>query len=390
MSDREFINLDIAPDAEAMAQAIYDYLSSSFPGWAPAAGNVETRLADGTAALYAEVADLMSVVGEEIFRGFGQSVVNIPPIAGAKATATSTWTAQDNAGYTIAAGTLVGLRAAGDSLLAFEVESEVVIPPGSTATAAGAVSLRALQDGTGGNDLAGPAEMIDALGWVDSVVLVADTSGGVDAETNTDYLNRLSEELSLMTPRPIVPRDFEVLARRNGSVHRALALDGWNPTAGTTGNERYVGLVLLDEDGADVDAGVKTEVEERLDAMREANFVVDVGAPTFTAIDVTATVQLHPGFDPTAVDAAVTDRITEYLQPYNWGTPNYSGLTDPSVQWENKTVVRYLDIWSLIDNVPGVDYPTALTVEGGTVNVNLSGTVPVTQPGTIAVTALAA
>jgi uncharacterized phage protein gp47/JayE len=384
-----YVDIDYEVVPENLALAAHDLIQQRWPDWEPNEANLETWLIDAFARLAAEVGILGKRAAFEIFKGFGATIMNLPPDVEEQATVSSTWTAEDNAGYTIAAGTVVIVEETGDESYAFEVVSDVVIPPGSTATAAGEVTLRAVAGGASVNGVGGAgvtAVVADAYGYVSTVTLTGEASGGQDEETEEDYVNRLSDELQLMTPRPILPRDFEVLALRNQAVSRVKAVDGWNPTAGTTGNERYIGLVLLDEDGADVAGGVKTEVETELDAMREVNFVVDVGSPTFTAIDVTATVRCYAGSDPTQVDAAVTAAVENYLSPSNWGRPS-TGHADLLGDWVNTDKVRMSEMYAAINSVEGVNYVESLTIEGGTADVNLSGVVPVTQPGTIAITA---
>jgi uncharacterized phage protein gp47/JayE len=65
-----------------------------------------------------------------------------------------------------------------------------------------------------------------------TVTLDAPTAGGVDAESDADYLDRLHELLTLLAPRPILPNDFAVLARTVAGVGRATAIDLYNPTTG--------------------------------------------------------------------------------------------------------------------------------------------------------------
>lgn len=377
-----FITIDIDRDAETLAEEAYDFIRTRWPEWEPADANLETWIIESLARLASEVAELTADVSLAILREFGETVAGVPPVDAVEATATTTWTMVDNMGYTIPAGTLVGIVGADDELIAFEVVSEVTVPNGSTSTAAGAVQLRAVEAGTNANDLTATPELIDALAFVSSIALVTGPSGGTDAESDEDYLDRLVEELQIMTPRPIIPEDFEVLAKRVSGVHRAKAIDGWNPADDTLNNERYIGIVAIDEAGADVSAGIKTEIDELLQELREVNFVVVVDSPDYTAIDVTVTATAYPTFDPAAVDAAVTDALEEYLSPANWGVPPH-GETD---DWVNDDEVRFLEVAEAINRVAGVHYIDSLTVEGGTSDVALTGVVPLTQPGTISVT----
>lgn len=380
-----FTNIDVPTTADEFAESVYEQIQTTWPDWQPSPGNLETRLVEAFSRLAEEVSILASSSALAIFRSFGESIINIPPQEAEVARGDSTWTMKDNAGYTITAGTEVIVARTGDERYAFQVGADVVVPPGSTATAAGAVPLEALIAGEDANGLTANPELISAYDYlsdVNGIVLTAPTSGGVDAETEGEYVDRLVEELQLMTPTPILPDEFAVLARRNPSVFRAVAIDGWN--GATTTNERYVGLVLLDEAGEDVSSGVKTTVQAELDAMREINFVVYIGAPTYTNIFVTCTVRCYVGFVPADVDAAVTEAITEYLKPYNWGRAQYG---EPGNTWINSATVRRNDLIALVDNVPGVNYVESLTLgtstaPAGTSDISLSGTVPLTRPAT--------
>ena len=110
--------------------------------------------------------------------------------------------------------------------------------------------LIAIEPGEDANDLTEPPELIDALDYVDSIVLDGATDGGVDAEEDADYLDRLRDELQLSAPRPILPHDFEVLARRVSLVWAGPSRSTATTRCDSTyNNERMITLVGIDEDG---------------------------------------------------------------------------------------------------------------------------------------------
>jgi hypothetical protein len=168
---------------------------------------------------------------------------------------------------------------------------------------------------------------------------------------------------------------------------------GQSATAGTTqegGNqprtdmERAVGVALLDENGAEPNSTVKNAVDAVLEAAREQNFIVDIIPPTFTAVDVTTTVKALVGWNQSDVDEAVTQALSDYLSPSTWGAP-----IGDAIGWENITAVRYLELATVINNVQGVDYITALsfgTPTLGSTDVTLPGMFPLPTPGAINVT----
>jgi hypothetical protein len=147
----EYIEPPITTEPDDLAEDAFAYLEDAIPGWLPAPGNLETWLVEANAQLAGELMDVASAVPTSIFRYYGETVLGLPPNEAQSATGTTTWTARDAAGYTIEAGTLVGIAAAGDELMPFEVQSETVIAPG--ATKAIGVVVVAVDPGTDSNGL---------------------------------------------------------------------------------------------------------------------------------------------------------------------------------------------------------------------------------------------
>lgn len=377
-----YISYPIETDPQVLAQQAFDYLAEQMPGWVPTPGNLESWMIESAARMVAEAQAVASDVPRAILRYVGANLYNLPPVDAAAASTTSTWTMVDNAGYTIPEGTLVGLRAAGDVLVGFATSTTVTVPPGSTATAAGEVGLVAVEPGAQGTGLSGTPELIDALAFVVSVALVGATTGGADAESDDDYLGRLSRELELMTPTPILPDEFAVLARRIPGVERAVALDGYEPVGPSTGNERMITVLPIDALGEPVSGGTKTAIAALLESMREVNFVVHVADPAYVEIDVAYTAVCFAAFDPADVEARIDAALEALLSPGNWGRPDFGDVAGPA--WINEPVVRFLEVASLIDRVEGVRYVATLTVEGATADVTLSAAaVGLPRPGVI-------
>lgn len=224
----DFVSIPFDTSSEALVDRVVDYLRTALPGWEPADGSLENHLIEGLARIQVEIMQMASTVPDSAFQRFGEELVALPPLEGVKATVATTWTATDNLGHVIPAGTQVGYRVSPDSMVVFEVTEDATILPGSTALSP--VVLSATDVGGGWNTVpAGPLELVDALSWVSTVVANSASAGGVDAETDDAYKDRLAAELRLLTPRPILPDDFAVLARRVTGVYRALAVDGLDP-----------------------------------------------------------------------------------------------------------------------------------------------------------------
>lgn len=382
-----YIELPVETNAETLAADAFEYLQDAIPGWEPNDGNLETIMIEAFSRLSAEVRDVASAVPRSIFRYFGQLVGTLP-IQAQRATGTTTWTMINSAGYTIRAGQQVGIRTAGDNLVAFEVIQDYTIAPGNTSRAD--VIVRAVEPGaaaSGIGSIAGPVELIDPLDYVSTVTLNAVTSGGVDAETDSDYLDRLSQRLTLLTPRPILARDFATLARDVGGVSRAMVLDGYDPGNNSYNNERMVAVAVTDEDGNALSSDVKNEVDALLQETREVNFIVNVIDPEYTDVDVTYSVVALPGYTASDLESAINAALTAYTSPGNWGTP-VDGDIVSGVNWVPTNTVRYLEVATVINNVQGVDYIASLAigVNGGAQDQNdktLGGAAALATTGSI-------
>lgn len=225
-----YITLPVTTDAVTLQNNALDFLATSMPGWTPREGHLEVWLLEAMAQMMAETAQVAAQVPLSIFQYFGQQLLGLAPIAGVAATVPSTWTLTDTLGHTIPAGTRVAYLVSSTTSVVFTVQSAVTVAPGSNVTATGGVILVAQTVGTSVNGLAaGAVTMLDNLAFVLSVATTAVTSGGVDAENQLAYLNRLSADLQLLTPRPIIPSDFSALARNRVGVARAVTLDGYQP-----------------------------------------------------------------------------------------------------------------------------------------------------------------
>jgi hypothetical protein len=381
---------DLLPEdssPSAIEEDIYSHIQARWPNWEPSEGQLETWLIRGFALRISEQYGVAIDVADEIFARFG-AMLGRPRHSAQAATVMSTWTMVDDAGYYVPQQTLLSIARSGNETSTFLTAADLTVPQGSTT---GQVALTAQEEGAAANGLTATPTLIDALavpggaGFVDSITLDSATAGGVDEEDMTAYLDRLAELLTLLTPRPILPADFEILARQEPGVYRAVAIDGLDPGDNSTNNERMVAVAVMDEAGDPLPggstAGTKGWVEDRLDEMRETNFVVHVIDADYTEIDVATTIVTLPEYEHSLVVAQVETALEEYLGPINWGRRGQR-------EWVNSDTVRYLEVAEVINRVLGVDYISALTINEdgaspGTTDVALSGTVPVTKPGAI-------
>lgn len=374
---------EIETDPDTLAEDGVEFVQSVFPNWQPNPLNLDYMIIRVVAQMMAEARDLAADVPIAIFRWFGLTVIGLPPINPAGATASAVVTVKDDAGYTIEEGTVFGIARTGDDIIPFEVEDDVVIAPGATA---GVVSLRDAREipDADGNGLDANPELIDSIEWIVGAVLQAPTSGGVTGETDEEYLDRLSERLRLLTPRPILPRDFAVLARDVAGVARAVALDGYDAKTDTYDNERVVSVAVIDEAGEALSPAKMDEVSAYLESFRELNFECPVFAPTYTIVDVYYRAVAQPGYELATVKANIDDALGAYLSPANWGKlTTVHPLQGP--EWINRRRVELWEIVEVINRAEGVDqidYPQ-LQLNGVTDSVTLAGDAALPRLGVI-------
>lgn len=386
-----YIPIPIETEPVDLAEEAFGYIEQQIPGWLPSPGNLEAWLIEALSLTASELRALVALVPEQIFEFYGTSILGIPPYPAIQATGTTTWTMVDGAGYTVDAGTLVAITPpASSDAYAFQVVSAFSVPAGQTVAAG--VPVQALQAGAAGSGITGTVQMLDTLDFVEQVTLDAATAGGSDPEDIDHYLDRLSSLFTILSPRPILPQDFAILAQQeNPSVARATAIDLYNLQTSDPACPRCVTVILADVSGNPVPAQVKADVDAMLQAQREVNFLVFVGDPTYTTIDVTCQVVAFQGFDPVQVAALVTTNLTGYLSPAAWGMPPYGDTGSQS--WINATTVRYLEVAEQINRTDGVWYIKTLTIgKGGGAqsgaDIVMTGVAPMPKPGSIVSTAI--
>ena len=236
-----YLQFPVTVDPDALTQNALAAIATALPGWVPVDGNIEVILLQQFAAMVAETAQVAAQVPLGIFAYLG-SLVGIQPNNGSYATAPTTWTVSTSLGYTIPAGTVVAYATSGNTQVLFETVANTVIPPGSTTATNVQIQAQVLGAASNGLGVQTLTIVQPALAAVSSVVSSATSSGGADAEGIYTYLNRLSNELQLLTPRPILPADFAAIVTsavdssgNSLGVYRAVAINGLNPGRTITG-----------------------------------------------------------------------------------------------------------------------------------------------------------
>lgn len=366
-----FTDVQLETDYDALLADAYARLAVLFPGWVPSEASLEAAILAEQTRLNRETAQVATNVGTDIFRAFGTKVLGFPSLDGSPAEVEVTITATDNAGYTLPAGFAFAYRVTGDELVAFVTTEDAVIPPLSTSVAG--IAAEAVISGIDANGIVSGSsfEPVDSLAWIASIVSTSTSAGGSDAETDTQYLNKLAARLTLLADRPILPDDFAILALWVPGVYRARALDGYNPDDETTNNEKMVSVAALDVNGEGVTGSTKTAIEDLLEDKREQNFAVRVIDPTYTDVAVVFVASSLPGYDDGTVETAAEDAVAAYLDPARWG-----GGDDVPPVWRDEDTVSYLEVASVINAVEGIDVVSSVTLNGLAADLDLDGPLP--------------
>jgi hypothetical protein len=395
MPSEPIVEPPLVPSSEALVQRAIEQLQAQYPNFKPNPASPEYRMFLAFAAMVAECIILAFNVPEEIIRFMGEVVYQSPPFPAQYASTTSTWKAVDTLGHPIPAGTIVLVTPEGGEPIAYEVTEEIEIKPGEAATSA--VKLRAVEPGTEGNILSGAVtvEPNETLSWVEpgGITFAALPTGGEAEETTQAYTKRIRELAKLVKPQPILPEDFANYVRLLiPGITRCVAIDllelklheghqyGGNEVEAEN-VERCVTIVPLTAAGVAPSTAILKEAWERLEAAREGTFKSFVGIPTSHAIEVNVVGKFLKGFNKAAVEAAVTIALEEMLNPAEFGVAD----TGDTTSWILKKVLRYQDVITVLNNVPGFNYYTTLEVNKATADVALSGIAPIVTAGAITV-----
>ncbi len=371
-------------DPDAATARILDGMREKMPEWEDHEGAPEVVLAE-------EIGREAVLLGQQledqllaIVTALGQTIYGLSPRAGIPATLLVD-IATTKADVAIPAGLVViGTTPAGAEV-AFRLPETVIAT--TTVTRVTLYSTDPTSDANGvpsGQTL----RVATATATVVAAVSASGSSGGSAPETPEQYASRLTGWLGALRPGGVTGADLAAFAPQVPGVVRALGVDLYDPAAPLVDTERSVTVFPIDADGKPVTPQVAANVAFALAAYREVNFLIHVAEPTYTGVDVVATVQATVGADHATVEAAVEAAVAAWLSPATWGAPN----DDPS-GWVATPLVRYLDAANVIGSVPGVASITTLTLNGGTVDVTLPGkaalpssTTGTTDPSTVSVT----
>ena len=425
---------DIETDQSVIAQQIYDNMAARVPGWIAHDGNLEVWLIDDFSEVSAAIRQEAVTVPEAIFVTYGEEVLGIPIPFAQPSTALSNWTAVNDLGYTIPAGSQLTLRRTGDEQIVFEVTSTATIEPGTTVVSD--VPIQAVDEGSRANGLSGPAEVVDPLAWVDTIDVPVPSANGKDGQSVEEYLNLLVMLMRVVALRPILPWDYAILSLRIQGIVRAVSMDGYRPnvdfgaapadaaradldawlatygavpefseqaamirnvaatldasSGSTWGHQREVTLVVTDVYGRPCLQETKDAVKQSHEALREVNFQVHVIDPEYFPVDVEYTVTAYAEQDPEIVRQLCDQALVNELSPANFRL----GVTSPAIAagevippqataTPGRQTLHLNDYIALLDRQRGVDWVDSVTLNGVAADVVMTGPTTLPEPGTM-------
>jgi uncharacterized phage protein gp47/JayE len=357
-------------DTQDVVDAALQDLQSKLPGWVPREDNTEVMLIE---ALSLEVSESIFAINRipGAIMTILMQFMGITRDEGAPPVASITVTAADTLGYTIPEGTRWNLALSGGlDPVVFTNAEAVDINNGDLAATFDVVGNRYTDEANG--VIAGtPLELLDAVSFIESTVLAGSVTDGRDPETDNAWATRGVARLSRLTDTLAVPKHFTMAALEYPYVERATTLDIYNSDAGSGAPGDHPGHVSVAVYGPGrlLTTDEKNAIKDDFEGRSLANLMIHVMDPTITDVDVSVTVQRFANYSDDDTTTAITQALTNYLNPATW-------------PWAG--TVRWNELIALISNLPQVDYVTTLTTPA--TDFALSGYAPLANVGTVTVT----
>lgn len=395
----EYIELPLTADATALSDLGKEYMADQIAGWVARPGNVESILLEANGQMGAEVVDQAAQIPPLVFAYFGQTILGIPVHEAVPATGSATFAFDPDYVGSVPAGTMVAFENPDGNSYVFGTDDDV--ESAGTLT----VGVTALEPGEEPNGSTGDGEVIDAVDGIASVTM-SGASGGVAEETEDEYLDRLADALTILAPRPILPQDFATMARQVPGVGRAVAMDMYQPGtndnrpplvvegapvlagAGANNVARCVSVVITADDGTAPTQTLMHTTWALLDGNREVTFLAYVVPPSYTSIDVQATVVPYRGYLSAEVKQAAEDMLRTWLDPSSFGSENVG--EEPS--WTSDNKVRIYEAVDYLNRAGGVYYVESVQIRKhgdaawSDVDIALTGIAPLPLAGDLTVT----
>lgn len=365
-------------DPSDLAQAAVNAGQVQFPGWLPEAGNTEVALIGSLAVIASELIYAVNRVVPATVSTLLQ-LYGITQNAGQAATANLTISFVDTQGYTLPAPATFQLTIPSGTFLFDTTADAVSIPGGAASVTVPAICevFASAPNGTPiGTVLSQPVQSYN----ISSVVLASAPTGGSDAETNAQYLNRAAGTLQANNFTLVTAQNFQTAALNDvgDGVFRASVTDLWNPAlnSGQGGQAAgYVTIAVLGQGGVYLSSGQKSAIQAKLQANCVAGLSVSVVDPSSYAVPIDVTVWLQPGY--------TAGQVTENIQATLVAPPADGGMGLTRELWPWSNIFRRNDCITAITRTPGVAYVVSLNAPPADFSIFPVG--PLIELGTLAV-----
>lgn len=356
-----------------LISAMIAYYGIVNPGWVPKEGNTEVVLMESIALAIAEnVATINRLPGAVV-----EAILHLAGVDkdfGAPALATATIAVADGLGYTIPTGTRFYLPLATGTVVFLAMSPDTQIAAGATTAT---VNLISQINTAAANGVVAGARLVlaDQLSMVQTVTLASTVAGGRDAETDAAWRDRGVARLKRLSDTLVVPRQFNAAVDEDVRIGRVMTVDLWDGSVVTPhsvgADPGHITMCVLDPTGLPLTTPNLTSIQATIQAQSAAMLAVHVINATLDTIAVVAVIRTAAGFTPATVAASVVAVIRDYINPITWtaGAP-----------------LRHNEFVSVIDQVPGVDYVTSVTLNASTGDVAASSPKALPQAGTVTVT----
>ncbi len=360
-----YVDPDIVDDETAVAESQLTAIADRLPGWEPSEGHVETALSESTAISIAAAAAMLKAEVAAAYRGFGLRILALPIQSGTPATAISTWVFPASAGATFSAGTEVELTLPDGSTGTYVTLTDIVVAASGSPTSVPGVEVVAVEAGIATNGATNPA--VPSVPGVTSVTVTTAASGGSDAETDEEYQDRVADAATRLHVIPVTPEDYEAFALNQAGVERCKAVNRTDP--GSPGDQPgHITLYPVHADGSDLSSLERTALANTFLATEKV-----VGATVHVApvprVNVTVAITVEATADaPGSLATDVQAAITAALAPSAFA---FDALEAGKFARIAPTSLTIFQVSAAVDDLPGVNRVTAVTVNGGSAAVSL-------------------
>jgi Baseplate J-like protein len=366
----EYLDFQIETDPEVIAQLGFDEMASRLPGWDPIAGELDTALIQAVARIASQVRASAGIVPIGVFR-YLAGQFGITPGAGSYATIPTTVGVNDALSHVIPAGAqfLLDADGFGTDFRLYQNPSDFTVAAGTPLTSRTGPTLIAVNIGAHENNQGGAFQAVDSFSWMYAPSSSAASGGGVDPEDDAAFFEHIIRRFALNTASPILPADFAALALEAPGVpagSRAIAIDGYDAVATTSGNARTVTVFIVDPTGVPLSSGVKAGIVTYLAALREINWNIYCSDPVYFQMSFKVALHALPGFDPVTVQTDVFNALFAYASGLTWGKPAIPTLGNWTLL-EGWDKVRLGELYEIVNAVNGVAYVDSLFLKAGAV-----------------------